>query len=132
MERDPGDQDTQAHLGQCLLRQKRAAEAKPLLEGVIRDHPSHDYGHTMMALAETETALGELDRALDTWKRVTENHSYARARVQLAEGLAAKGQVDMAKAELREVIEEDAYAPAFQRRKDRIWIRRAKALMRRW
>src|SRR5687767_2841422 len=36
MERDPEDLDTRAHFGQCLLRQKRAAEARPLLEGVVQ------------------------------------------------------------------------------------------------
>ncbi|HTV75387.1 MAG TPA: tetratricopeptide repeat protein, partial [Candidatus Baltobacteraceae bacterium] len=32
LEREPNDIDTRAHLGQCLLRQKRFAEARPLLE----------------------------------------------------------------------------------------------------
>lgn len=131
MERDAGDEDTRAHLGQCLLRQKRAADAKPLLEGVVAAKPTHDYGHTLMALAEAHQALGDSEKALQTWKQVTENHSYARARVQLAELLAATGKPDLAKAELREVIEEDAYAPGFQRRKDRVWIGRAKAMLRR-
>jgi hypothetical protein len=131
MERDSEDEDTRAHLGQCLLRQKRAADAKPLLEAVITANPAHDYGHTLMALAETYQALGENDRALQTWKQVTENHSYARARVQLAELLSTTGQPDLARAELREVIEEDAYAPGFQRKKDRVWINRAKAMLRR-
>ncbi len=58
LELDPKDVDTRAHLGQCLLRQKRFAEARPLLEGVMHEKPEHDYGHTMMALAETLTALG--------------------------------------------------------------------------
>lgn len=130
-ERDPEDEDARAHLGQCLLRQKKAAEAKSLLESVTTGNPAHDYGHTLMALAETHSALGESDEALRVWKQVTENHSYARARVQLAEMLATKGQTDLAKAELKEVIEEDAYAPAFQRKKDRVWISRAKGMIRR-
>lgn len=131
MERDPEDEDTRAHLGQCLLRQKRAAEAKPLLEGVLNANATHDYGYTLMALAETYQALGENERALQTWKQVTEHHSYARARVQLAELLASTGKPDLAKAELREVIEEDAYAPGFQRKKDRVWIGRAKGMLSR-
>jgi len=128
LERDAEDEDTRAHLGQCLLRQKRAVEAKPLLEGVVGANPAHDYGHTLMALAETHQALGDTETALETWKQVTENHSYARARVQLAELLARTGKPDLAKAELREVIEEDAYAPVFQRKKDRVWIRQARTL----
>jgi tetratricopeptide (TPR) repeat protein len=65
LERDPQDIDTRAHLGQCLLRQKRAAEARPLLEGVIAENPKHDYGYSLMALAETLTALDQKDAALD-------------------------------------------------------------------
>src|ERR1041385_4270722 len=57
IERDPQDIDTRAHLGQCLLRLKRPAEARPLLEGAIAENPKHDYGYSMMALAETMTAL---------------------------------------------------------------------------
>jgi hypothetical protein len=49
----------------------------------------------------------------------------------LAELLVTTGQPDLAKAELREVIEEDAYAPGFQRKKDRVWIRRAKTMISR-
>ncbi|MBI3876206.1 MAG: tetratricopeptide repeat protein, partial [Verrucomicrobia bacterium] len=63
LERDGEDLDIRAHLGQCLLRRKRPAEARPLLEHVIAADPKHDYGHTQMALAETLTALGEKDAA---------------------------------------------------------------------
>ncbi|HUB87675.1 MAG TPA: tetratricopeptide repeat protein, partial [Verrucomicrobiae bacterium] len=33
LEREPNDIDARAHLGQCLVRLKRPAEARPLLEG---------------------------------------------------------------------------------------------------
>src|SRR5437762_8461375 len=85
LERDHEDIDTRSHLGQCLLRKKKLAEARPLLEKVCAENPKHDYGYSLMALAETQAALGEMDAAIATWKRVLEDHSYARARVQLAE-----------------------------------------------
>ena len=129
LERDPQDLDTRAHLGQCLLRQKRAAEARPLLEGVMREKPDHDYGHTMMALAETLAALGETDNALLYWQHITQSHSYPRAKVQMAELYLAKKQTDLARAELKDVLSDDVHAPAFQRKRDRMWIRRAKSLM---
>src|SRR6266478_4344611 len=102
LERDRQDIDTRAHLGQCLLRQKRPAEARPLLEGVVAENPKHDYGYSLMAFAETLTALGETDAAMNTWKQVTENHSYPRAKVQLAELYLAKNQPDLAGSEVRE------------------------------
>lgn len=130
MERDAEDVDTRAHLGQCLLRLKRPAEARPLLDGVLAQNPNHDYGYTMMALAETLTALGETDAALSVWKRVTESHSYPRAKVQLAELYLNLGQREMARAEVADVVSDSAHAPAFQRRRDRVWFWRAKSLLR--
>jgi hypothetical protein len=129
MERDPNDIDTRAHLGQCLLRLKRAAEARPLLEGVMNEKPDHDYGHTMMALAETLTALGETDNAMLYWQHITQSHSYPRAKVQLAELYLTKQQPDLARVQLKDVVSDDVHAPAFQRRRDRMWVSRARALM---
>src|SRR5208283_4313119 len=130
LERDPQDIDTRAHLGQCLLRQKRAAEARPLLEGVMREKPDHDYGHTMMALAETLSALGETDAAIQMWQQVTAGHSYPRAKVQLAELYLAKNQPERARTELRDVVADDVHAPTFQRKRDRVWVWKAKILLR--
>ena len=130
MERDPADIDTRAHFGQCLLRQKKPAEALLLLTGVVKENPRHDYGFSQMALAETFTALGQTEAALNLWKHVTENHSYPRAKVQLAELYLAKQQPELARAELKDVIADDAHSPVFQRKRDQVWVRRAKSLMR--
>lgn len=132
LERDAEDIDTRAHLGQCLLRQKRAAEARPLLEGVVWQDAKHDYGHSTMALAETLTALGETDKALPLWRQVTEQHSYPRARVQLAELYIARNELEPARAALREVVADDPHTPAFQRKRDRRWVRRARSLLRKF
>jgi hypothetical protein len=129
MERDPDDIDTRAHLGQTLLRTKRPAEALPLLEGVVKEKPEHEYGYSKMALAETYAALGQTDAAFAIWKQVTENHSYPRAKVQLAEIYLARNQPDLARPELRDVISDDIHAPTFQRRRDKVWVKRAKSLL---
>jgi tetratricopeptide (TPR) repeat protein len=129
--RDAQDLYTRAHLGQCLLRQRKPAEARPLLEAVVNENPKHDYGYSQMALAETLAALGETDAALAIWKQVTQNHSYPRAKVQLAELYLAKNQPELARTELKDAIADDQHAPDYQRKRDRVWVRRAKALMRR-
>ncbi len=130
LERDPDETDAKSHLGQALLRQKRPAEAKPLLLNVCQANPKHDYGYTLMAYAETLTALGETDAAICAWKQVLENNCYARARVQLAELCALQGDRETAKHQLREVLADDAHSPKFQRKRDRFWVRRAKSLLR--
>jgi tetratricopeptide (TPR) repeat protein len=130
MERDRDDIDTRAHFGQCLLRQKRPSEALPLLEGVVAENPKHEYGYSMMALAETLSALGQTDRAIAIWERVIDQHSYARARVQLAELYLAKNERDKARVQIEEVLADDIHTPAFQRKRDRVWVRRAKRVRR--
>lgn len=130
IERDPQDIDTRAHLGQCLLRSRRAAEALPLLQGVVTENPKHEWGYSQMALAETYAALGQTDAAFAIWKQVTEYHSYPRAKVQLAEIYVARNQPDLAVPELRDVISDDVHAPTFQRKRDRVWIHRAKGLLK--
>lgn len=130
LERDPQDIDTRAHLGQCLLRKHKPAEARPLLEAVVAENPNHEYGYSQMALAETLTALGEKDHAIQIWKQVTDAHSYARAKVQLAELYVGQNQLELAREQLKEVLADDAHAAAFQRKRDRVWVRRAKAVLR--
>jgi hypothetical protein len=49
--------------------------------------------------------------------------------VQLAEIYLARNQPELALPELQDVIADDAHAPTFQRRRDRIWIRKARSLM---
>jgi hypothetical protein len=41
-----------------------------------------------------------------------------------------KNQVELAQAQLREVLADDAHAPGFQRKRDRVWLRKAKRLSR--
>lgn len=130
IERDAEDKDARAHLGQCLLRLGRPEEARALLEQVCREDQRHDYGYTLMAYAESLMALKQTDAAIAVWKQVLQEHSYARARVQLAELYILTGKNDLAQNDLREVLNDDVHAPAFQRRRDRVWIRRAKRLKR--
>ncbi len=61
---------------------------------------------------------------------MTENHSYPRARVQLAELFLAKNLPDQARAEVNEVLADAPHAPAFQRKRERVWVNRAKKLAR--
>ena len=127
LQRDPSDLDAVAHLGQCLLRAGRASEAEPLLSRVVAADAKHDYGHTLMALAETQTALGNDDGAAASWRRVLDNNAYARAKVQFAELLAKRGERARARAELEEVVSDDQHAPKFQRDRDKVWVRRARS-----
>jgi tetratricopeptide (TPR) repeat protein len=127
--RDPNDIDARAHMGQCLLRQKKPQEAAQLLHQVCSENPKHDYGYSLMGYAEALAALGQTDNAIIVWKQVLEDHNYARARVQLGELFLTKSEHELANRQFREVINDDRHAPSFQRRRDRVWVWKAKRLV---
>ncbi|HUB68662.1 MAG TPA: tetratricopeptide repeat protein [Candidatus Methylacidiphilales bacterium] len=129
-QRDPNDEDIRAHLGNCLVRRNKPQEALPLLEGVCASNPKHDYGYTLMTLAETQAAMGQTDRALATWRQVLALYSYPRARVQFAELLIQKKEYDEARKNLEEVINDAPYAAKFSRKREAVWFSRAKSLLR--
>ena len=128
--RDAKDEDIRAHLGTCLTRRGQAKEALPLLEGVIAQNPKHDYGYTLMTLAETQTAAGQKDQALATWRRALGLYSYSRARVQCAELLAERKEYAEARKILEDEISDEPFEPGYQRRKEKVWLSRARSLLR--
>jgi hypothetical protein len=129
-ERDPQDEDVRAHLGNCLERRGKDAEALPLLEGVCAQNPKHDYGYTLMTLAETQASLGLVDKALATWRQVLGMYGYPRARVQFAELLIKQKAYAEARKALEEVIHDAPYATKFERKREKVWFNRAKSALR--
>jgi len=129
-ERDPQDEDIRAHLGNCLARRDKAKEALPLLEAVCAQNPKHDYGYTLMTLAETQATLGQVDPALATWRQVLSLYAYPRARVQYAQLLIQKKDCAEARKNLDEVIADEPYSTKFQRKREAVWFKRARTLLR--
>jgi hypothetical protein len=129
-ERDAKDDDIRAHLGNCLARRGKPQEALPLLESVCAQNPKHDYGYTLMTLAETQAATGQIDAALTTWRQVLSLYGYPRARVQYADLLIQRKEYDEARKSLEEVIHDAPYATTFQRKREAVWFKRAKAALK--
>jgi len=129
-ERDPKDEDIRAHLGTCLVRKGKVQEALPLLESVGVQNPKHDYGYTLMTLAETQTAAGQIEQALATWQQVLSLYSYSRARVQYAQLLVQKKDYAKARQLVQEVVNDAPYVAKFQRKSEVIWQKRAKDLLK--
>jgi len=129
LDRDGEDLDVQAHLGQCLFRKNQLEPARQLLEKVCRQNPKHDYGESLMALAETIQRLGQPDQAIALWEQALEQHSYPKARVHLAQIFLAQGQTAPARAQLEEALADQVYAPDFQRKREKFWVRRARRLL---
>ena len=59
-----------------------------------------------------------------------DDRNVRRARVQLAELYLATKRPELARVELQEVLADAPHAPAFQRKRERVWVRRARGLLR--
>lgn len=129
-ERDSKDEDIRAHYGNCLARRGKPQEALPLIEAVCAQNPKHDYGYTLMSLAETQTASGQIDAALATWRQVLSLYSYPRARVQFADLLIQKKEYAEARKNLEEVLNDAPFATKFERKREAVWFSRAKSALR--
>ena len=102
----------------------------PFLEAVCAQNPKHDYGYTLMTLAETQSATGRVGPALATWRQVLTLYGYPRARVQFADLLIQKKEYAEARKVLEEVIHDAPYATKFERKREAVWFNRAKVALR--
>ena len=113
-------------MGQCLLRAQNPPPPAPSSNKSAARNRS-----TITVIPSWRTPnrwppSAETDAAVAAWLQVLESHTYARARVLLAELYLARNQRDLARAALRETLNDDAHAPNFQRKRDRVWIRKAR------
>ena len=53
-----------------------------------------------------------------------------RARVQLSELYIERGEKDLARKELTDLVADEAHGPAFQKHRDKVWIKRAQTLLK--
>lgn len=128
-ERDSEDIDILGPYGQCLIKLKQPEKAVTLLEKVVAENPKHDYGSTMMALAQAYAQLDATDKARVALEKVLETQTYAEARVTLAEIYKKQGMFEEARHQLQEVVEDEKHAPSFVQKKDKVWTRKARQLL---
>ena len=127
-ERDPEDIDIRSRMGRILMT-KEPERAREFLEQVCAENAHHDYGGTLMCLAEIYRKLGRADDSIKAWEMVLGKNAYARAKVQLAELLLERGEKDRAHNLLKEAISEHEFAPKFAKASEKTWIKRAKGLL---
>ena len=128
-ERDSDDVDILGPYGQCLIKLDQHEKAVSMLEKVVAENPKHDYGATIMALANAYSKLDSTDKAREALETVLETQTYAEARVLLAEIYKKQGMFNEARHQLQEVIEDEKHAPAFVQKKDKVWTRKARQLL---
>jgi hypothetical protein len=108
-----------------------AAAALPDLERVVKSDPKYDYSRARLFHARALAALGRTDEAIGVYQALVESSGTTEALCYAAEYFAQHGRKDEAKALLDRITARKRTMPAYQKRRERPWLRRASALNRR-
>lgn len=128
---DPDNKDARYFLGLSLSHIGNYMEGGRHLEQLVMKDPRFKFGEAMHALARCYRDAGESQAAVAAYKRVLAQSHFAEARYNLAELLVKDGKSKEALTELERLIRdaETTELPAYQRRSEKAWVRKAKALM---
>jgi len=111
------------------LREYEAAERD--LKHVTTVDPKYDYSNAFCLHARTLAHLGRTAEALAAFEQLVERSHSAETLYAAAAFFADNGREARASELVRNVIAREVTMPRYQKRRDRVWLRRAKALGRR-
>jgi hypothetical protein len=95
---------------------------------VVRINPKHDYARAQCLLARALARSGRTDEANAAFDRLVESSTSAESLVTAAQFYAANGRRERARELTEAVLARRATMPAYQKRRDRVWLRMAKKL----
>jgi tetratricopeptide (TPR) repeat protein len=116
-------------LAALALNDYQAAVAD--LEQVVAMDPKYDYHRAAGLLAHTLAQLGRHDEAGARFADVTQTSTLSETQYNYASFLAGVGRGAEAREWARKIIAKKPTMPAYMRRRERQWFRRAAALIKR-
>lgn len=100
-------------------------------EHVVKVNPKYDYTRVQMYYARSLAATGRAGEANAAFDRLLETSSSTEALCEAASFFADHGRVAEAKALAEKVVARKLTMPAYQKRRERPWLRRAAAIAKR-
>jgi hypothetical protein len=100
------------------------------LEGVVQRDAKYDYHRASGLLAHSLAKIGRPEAADQLFARVTQISTLSETQYNYACFLAAVGRTTEAREWAERVLAKKATMPAYLRRRERIWFRRAAALLK--
>lgn len=107
------------------------AASIPDFERVLKTEPKYDYGGAQLYYARALAATGRDDDAMRVFEKLVENGGTTEAVCHAAEFFADHGRTAEAKALVDRIAQRKLVMPAYQKRRERPWLRRSSALSRR-
>ena len=107
------------------------AAALPDLEHVVKSDPKYDYSRARLYYARALAAQNRTDEAVAIYQALVGNSGTTEALCYAAEYFAQHGRKDEARELVERIQARKRTMPAYQKRRERPWLRRASALRRR-
>lgn len=99
------------------------------LERVIAADPKYDYSNAYCLYGRALAKSGRSAEAMTVFERLAESTA-SETLYAAAEFFANNGRPDQARELAGRIVAREVTMPAYQRRRDRVWIRKARALLR--
>jgi len=126
----PNTLDPYYRRGVCALQLGDPAAALPDLERVVAKEPDYDFSRAPGLLAQAYALTGDRVRAEDLFQRATLTSTLSETYLTYADLLASEGRTAEAREWAKKVIEKTVSLPAYQRRRERPWVRRARRTLK--
>lgn len=117
--------------GACAVLMGDAALAIPDLERVVAQDPAWDFHRAQGLLAHAYALTEQKDKAEAFFRAATETSTMSETYLNYAEFLASEGRTAEAREWARKLLDKAHGMPAYLRRRERPWFRRAKKFLSR-
>jgi hypothetical protein len=120
--------DTFYRRGVCETELNDFAAAAQDFERVIRKDVKYDFGRALGLYAHALAETGDTTRAAAAFEEAAKINTSSEFMVHYADFLASQGRRDQARDWAKRVLDKRPLMPAYQRRRERKWLRRASQL----
>jgi hypothetical protein len=107
------------------------AAAVPDLERAVVPDPSYDFHRGIGLLAHAYAQTGQPEKAAKLFEEATRISTSSETYYNYAQFLQAQGRTDEARQWVQKILDKRATMPGYQKRRERVWFRRAYAMIAR-
>ncbi len=107
------------------------AAALPDLERAVAADPNYDFQRAKGLLAQAYAQTGQTDKAEALFQQATKTSTSSETYYNYATFLQAQGRTEEARQWAQKILDKRPTMPAYQRRRERPWFRKAYALLAR-
>lgn len=117
--------------GVCALLLGDAATALPDLERVVGNDPDYDFHRSAGLLAHAYALTGQREKAEALFRQVTARSTSSETYLNFADMLASEQRNTEAREWAQKVLDKKPTMPAYLRRRERPWFRKASEMLKR-